>query len=141
MRRFWFGLLMVAVTLPAFAGNISVSGAWLRLLPGNLPLAGYAYVTNTGTRPLTLVAANSPEFSEVQLHRSMQRNGMDVMSHLDSIGIAAGKSLDFAPGGYHLMLFNRKHPLHVGQQVPVTLIFSDGAHFTAVFLVKGAAGQ
>jgi periplasmic copper chaperone A len=135
------GLLLAIISLPVFAGNLSVTGAWLRLLPGDLPLAGYARVTNSGTRPLTLVAASSPEFSYVQLHRSVLRNGMDSMLQLDSLRIAAGKTLDFAPGGYHLMLFGRRHPLHIGQLVPVTFEFSDGVHYTAEFVVRGATGK
>lgn len=141
MRKLLFGLLLVFVTLPAFAGNISVTGAWLRLLPGDLPLAGYAHVTNNSAHTLTLTGASSPEFSDVQLHRSMQHHGMDEMMHVGAIAIEAGKTLDFVPGGYHLMLFGRKHALAAGQYVPVILKFSDGTQYTTEFVVKGATGQ
>jgi len=69
------------------------------------------------------------------------RNGMHGMLQLNSIGIAAERSLDFAPGGYHLMLFGRKHPLHTGQLVPVTFKFSNGVHYTVEFVVRGATGK
>jgi len=63
------------------------------------------------------------------------------MLHIEAITIAAGKTLDFIPGGYHLMLFDRKHPLGAGQHVPVIMRFSDGTQYTAEFVVKGATGQ
>ncbi|MGA9854915.1 MAG: copper chaperone PCu(A)C [Gammaproteobacteria bacterium] len=141
MRSKYLVLLLTVCCLPVFAGSLSVTGAWLRLLPGDLPLAAYAHVTNTSEHTLKLIAASSPEFSDVQLHRSVVHDGMDEMLHLDAITIEAGKTLDFAPGGYHLMLFGRKHPLQTGQRIPVTLRFSDGSEYTAEFVVKGAAGQ
>lgn len=141
MRRPWFGLVLAVFSLPVFAGTLSMTGAWLRLLPGNLPLAGYAHVTNNTGHTLTLIGASSPEFSDVQLHRSVVHDGMDEMLHIEAITIEAGKTLDFIPGGYHLMLFGRKHPLGAGQHVPVTLRFSDGTQYTAEFVVRGATGQ
>jgi periplasmic copper chaperone A len=141
MRRTSFALLLAIISLPVFAATLSVSGAWLRLLPADLPIAAYAQVTNTSGHTLKLIGASCPEFTEVQLHRSMIHDGMDEMLRLDAITIEAGKTLDFAPGGYHLMLFSRKHVLHAGQRIPVTLRFSDGTQYTAEFIVKGATGK
>jgi periplasmic copper chaperone A len=141
MHRKYYVLLLTILCFPAYAGTLTVTGAWLRLLPGDLPLAGYAHVINGSGHTLKIIGASSPEFSEVQLHRSVVHDGVDEMLHLESISVESGKSLDFVPGGYHLMLFKRKHALHAGQRVPVTLIFSDGVKYTAEFLVKGANGQ
>ncbi|HVA55487.1 MAG TPA: copper chaperone PCu(A)C [Gammaproteobacteria bacterium] len=141
MRIKYLVLLLTVFCLPAFAGTLSVTGAWLRLLPGDLPLAGYAHVTNNTGHTLVLTGASSPEFSDVQLHRSVVHDGMDNMLHIEAITIEAGKTLDFIPGGYHLMLFDRKHLLSAGQHVPVTLRFSDGTQYMVKFVVKGATGQ
>jgi periplasmic copper chaperone A len=141
MRRSLIGILLILVVLPVFAGDLSITGGWLRLLPGDLPLAGYGHVKNTGKSTLTLVAVTSPDFSDVQLHRSVIRDGMDSMLHVDSISISAGESLELAPGGYHLMLFDRRHRLHRGQLVPLTFKFSNGTNYTAEFAVKGATGK
>lgn len=141
MRKTLIGLLLMLIASPLFAAELTVTQAWLRLLPGDLPLAGYAHVVNTANRDLTLVAASSPEFAAVQFHQSMNHDGMEEMRHLQQIRIAAGKSLDFAPGGYHLMLMGRKHALQPGQHVALTLHFSDGSKQTIQFVVKGATGQ
>ncbi|MGH8283586.1 MAG: copper chaperone PCu(A)C [Gammaproteobacteria bacterium] len=141
MRNLLFGLILVLISLSVFAGNVSVTGAWLRLLPGDLPLAGYARVVNTGKHAVVLEGASSPEFSSVQMHRSVTRSGMDTMVPVGPMRIGPGKNIDFAPGGYHLMLMGRKHPLHIGEQVPITLEFSDNTHLMVEFVVRGATGQ
>lgn len=140
MRKLLSLLLFSILVAPAFAAELAVNHAWLRLLPGDLPLAGYVQLVNTSKHEVTLVAASSPEFSEVQFHRSMNRDGMEGMMHLEKIHIAAGKTLDFAPGGYHLMLMGRKHALQIGQHVALTFQFDDGTRQTIEFVVKGAAG-
>lgn len=141
MRSLLYGLTLTFICLPAFAGNISVTDAWLRLLPGDLPLAGYVHVVNTSKHVVILEGASSPEFSSVQMHRSVTSNGMETMLLVGPMRIAPGKSIDFAPGGYHLMLMGRKHPLQIGQHVPITLNFSDNTHLMVEFVVRGATGQ
>ncbi|MGH8369531.1 MAG: copper chaperone PCu(A)C [Gammaproteobacteria bacterium] len=140
MRKSLAGLLLILIMTPVFAAKLTVNNAWLRLLPGDLPLAGYAQLVNTSSHDVTLVSASSPEFDAVQFHRSMNHAGMEEMVQLAQIRIAAGKTLDFAPGGYHLMLMGRKHALKPGQQVMLTLGFDDGTKQVIQFVVKGASG-
>ncbi|HEX6549357.1 MAG TPA: copper chaperone PCu(A)C, partial [Gammaproteobacteria bacterium] len=78
--------------------------------------------------------------AEVQFHRSMNQQGMEQMVHLARIRIAKGGTLDFAPGGYHMMLMGRRHALKPGQRVVLTLDFDDGSHQTVELVVKGANG-
>lgn len=113
----------------------AVSGAWIRLLPGDLPLAGYFTLHNNGTKPLKLTGATSPAFNRIELHHSMTMHGMDKMKPIKAAVAPAGSTLTFAPGGYHLMMW-RSHPLKVGKQVPVTLEFADGQHLEVEFTVK-----
>ena len=140
MRKLLAGLSLLAIVTPLFAATLTVSDAWLRLLPGDLPLAGYVRLVNTSGHDVTLVSASSPEFAEVQFHRSMNQLGMEQMMHLARIRIAKGGTLNFAPGGYHLMLMGRRHALKPGQRVALTLDFDDGSHQTVEFVVKGANG-
>jgi periplasmic copper chaperone A len=141
MRKLLIAAALMAITTPLYAASLVIEHAWVRLLPGDLPLAGYALMVNHGKHDITLVAADSPEFAAVQFHRSMNHGGMEEMVHLSKLRIDAGKSLDFAPGGYHLMLMGRKHPLQIGQHVALTLHFADGSKQTIQFVVKGASGK
>ncbi|HKK05031.1 MAG TPA: copper chaperone PCu(A)C [Gammaproteobacteria bacterium] len=123
------------------AVGFSVNDARLRWLPGDLPLAGYFALTNTGQRTARLVGAASPAFARVMLHRSTHRGGVAHMEHVEGVDIAPGKTLHFAPGGYHLMLMKRRHRLNPGDSVPVTLRFADGRELSATFRVVGAGAQ
>lgn len=118
--------------------NATVDNARIRLLPGNLPLAGYFTLRNTGQHNLRLVGASSPDFGHVMMHRSIERNGMSKMVMVPHIDVAPGKSVRFAPGGYHLMMMHRKHQLKVGDRVPVVLKFADQNTMTVDFTVHPA---
>ncbi|MGB2256430.1 MAG: copper chaperone PCu(A)C, partial [Spongiibacter marinus] len=56
------------------------------------------------------------------IHSNSQRNGMMAMRKEDSVAIAPGQTLDFVPGGYHLMLINLKQPLRHGERVHFSLL-------------------
>jgi periplasmic copper chaperone A len=129
--------LLFAVSLPALAGGgAAVSDAWLRYIPGGAPSAGYFTLTNRGDRPLSLVGAECSDFGMVMIHRTIERGGISTMRPVHELTVAPGKSVEFAPGGYHLMLMRPKHPLRPGGRLPVTLRFGDGSRLAAEFVVK-----
>ena len=139
----WLAAVILALCAGAAmaAASVNVQHARIRLLPGDLPLAGYCDVNNTGSTAVTLTGASSPAFGGVMMHLSMHKNGEASMKMVDKIDIAPGKTLRFAPGGYHLMLMNRKHSLKVGDAVPITLHFSNGMNLEKKFRVGGANTQ
>ncbi|AYC31572.1 copper chaperone PCu(A)C [Pseudomonas cavernae] len=116
-------LLSVSTTATA---DLQVSEAKLRLLPGDLPAAGYFTLTNNGSQPVVLSGAQSPAFAQVMMHRSSLENGMASMQPIEQLEIPAGATLTFASGGYHLMLIHRQRELALGDQVEVNLQFADG---------------
>ncbi len=144
MRRLLLVLLLVLGSVMVAQGGpspASVGDARMRWLPGELPLAGYFSITSQASTPLHLVGASSPAFGDVMLHRSVEEGGMQRMVHVDGLDLAPGQTLVFAPGGYHLMLMDRKQDLHPGDQVPVTLRFGDGQTLEVPFRVEGAQGE
>jgi copper(I)-binding protein len=143
MRRVLFSLLVLGIVMAARAGQplMSVSDARVRWLPGELPMAGYFVITSHASVPLRLTGATSPAFGDVMMHRSVEEAGVERMVHVDGVDLAPGQSLAFAPGGYHLMLMDRKQELHAGEEVPVTLRFSDGQTLAVHFQVVGAQGE
>ena len=132
---------MAAFCLPAFAGSATVSDAWLRYIPGGAPSAGYFKLANQGRRPLTLVGAECDDFGRVMMHRTIERGGISTMRPVHEITVEPGKSVTFAPGGYHLMLMRPKHPLRPGGRLPVRLRFGDGSKLTTEFLVKSPGAR
>ncbi|MEJ2346295.1 MAG: copper chaperone PCu(A)C [Gammaproteobacteria bacterium] len=136
-------LLCVAWTAAAWAAGPStqIDNARIRLLPGDLPLAGYFELTNNGQHTLTLTGASSPAFRRVMMHHSVHQNGQDRMLPVAKMTVAPGKTIRFAPGGYHLMLMHRNRTLHVGDSVPIRLHFASGHDLEVKFKVGGAGIQ
>ena len=134
-------LLALLVSSTAWAGQVSVSHAWIRLLPGNLPAGAYCTVINHSDHTVTLIAASALDFKNAMLHKSITQNGIDKMVHVARIPIPAGQTLRFAPGGYHIMLMPPHKALKPGQRTQITLKFADGQRVTAPFKVKGAGAM
>ncbi|MGH8271180.1 MAG: copper chaperone PCu(A)C [Gammaproteobacteria bacterium] len=120
------------------ANTVSATNAWIRWLPGELPLAGYVNLHNDGAQARKLVGASSPDCKRIQLHHSMKmRDGMETMKPVAYVTVPAHGEFRFAPGDYHLMMW-RKHAFKIGAKVPVLLQFADGARLRVLFTVKGA---
>ena len=75
----------------------------------------------------------------VMMHRTIERGGISTMRPVHELAVAAGKSIEFAPGGYHLMLMRPKHALRPGGRLPITLRFADGSSLAVEFLVQSPA--
>jgi copper(I)-binding protein len=139
---------LAAALIAAFAGAVSaaeppahVDHARIRWLPGDLPLAGYFDLTNTGRHTFTLTGASSRAFGAVMMHRTVQEGGMARMLPVHDLKVRPGKTLHFAPEGYHLMLMQRTRPLAVGDHVPIRLNLADGRSLAVTFTVEGAGMQ
>lgn len=136
LRGLAAGALGLGLLGSAFAAGVQVKEAWIRWLPANLPAGGYGKVVNDTDKEVKIVGASSPKYGEVMLHQSVDQGGMMKMLHVDVIPIAPHKSMEFAPGGYHIMLMQPKPGIEPGQKVPVTLKLSDGQSVTAEFEVR-----
>lgn len=132
-RRLAVGLLLLVLSCSAMAAGVEVDDARLRLLPGDLPAAGYFSLNNSRGGPIALVGAESPAFEQVSIHRSMEKEGMTSMVPVPRLNLASGESVEFAPGGYHLMLMKRRSPTAIGDEVSVTLLFEDGLRLPVIF--------
>ncbi|BAU77220.1 copper chaperone PCu(A)C [Metapseudomonas furukawaii] len=132
--------LLLAASTDAMAG-LEAKDARLRLLPGNLPAAGYFSLTNTGTESVVLTGAQSPTYAEVMMHRSAIENGTASMQHIEKVEVAPGATVNFASGGYHLMLMQRRQPVALGDKVEVTLQFADGQSLPVTFTAVSPSAQ
>ncbi|HLJ52932.1 MAG TPA: copper chaperone PCu(A)C [Rhizomicrobium sp.] len=142
MKRLIGGFLL-ATALPfsaaAAAPGVTVTDAWLRALPGGLPAGGYFTLHNPTAKTLTLQSASSPACGMLMLHKSETMSGMASMDNVVSIDVKPGATLQFSPGGYHLMCMEPK--LKLGDKISVTLHFADGTKVQSDFAVRGANGR
>ena len=143
MNMFACAALLSVALLPnplraTSAESIRVTHAWLRILPGALPAAGYAMLHNASNQPIKLIGAQSHLYADVMLHLSSVAGGTSRMAMVAALQIPAQASAQLAPGGYHLMLTRPVHPVAPGDPVQITLKFADGSTLNTTFLARPA---
>lgn len=116
--------LVTAAVLAAFSlaaqAQVTVTGAWARATVPAAKASG-AFLQVESKTAARLVGVSSP-VATAELHQmSMQDNRM-AMAHVESIDLPAGKAVQLAPGGYHVMLMGLKRQLKEGETVPLTLV-------------------
>ena len=122
----------------AVAAPPTATGAWARATPPGLTV-GAAYVTLTGgTKGDRLVGVKTPRASMVQIHVTVDSNGVAGMREVDGIDLPAGRTVVLAPGGTHLMLMGLDGPLVAGQDLPLTLEFEHAGRIEVVAKVRSA---
>lgn len=103
-----------------------VSGAFAR--PADSAATGGAYLTiiNADSTAVALTGAASSYATAVEVHETMDHNGMTHMMARPSLPIGARDSVVMKPGGVHMMLVGLTRALREGDSVPLTLRFSRG---------------
>lgn len=126
MNKLLFALLAAA----AFAvhAQTTVKDAWVRgTVAGQKATGLFAQISSAGGG--RLVSASSPVAGAVEIHEMAMDGNVMRMRAVPAVELPAGKTVDFKPGGYHLMLLELKKELKAGDDVPVTLV------------IEGAGGQ
>lgn len=104
--------------------QVKIQDAWARAThPGQK--VGAVYMTLTSPQDATLVKVESDVTESVEIHSMSMQNGIMKMRMLETLQLTADKPYKLAPGGYHLMLFDLKKPLLAGEQLNLTLHFTD----------------
>jgi copper(I)-binding protein len=124
-RRLLALALASFVSLPALA-QVSVSEPWIRATVPAAKVAG-AFMQLKSAKPVKLVEVKSPVAGRVELHQMAMEGQTMRMRAVESIELPAGQPVNLASGGYHVMLFDLKHQLKEGEQVPLTLVVQDAA--------------
>lgn len=97
-------LLLLAACSPEQAPLVANDVVVTRPAPGMGMSAGYLTLSNNTAETITIDRVASPEFESVAMHESVLENGVSRMIPLDSVKIPGGESVQFKPGGKHLML-------------------------------------
>jgi len=127
-RLIFASLLVVACSQ---APAVSVENAQIRaLLPGRDTTAGYFTLHNHTDAQVTVLGASSPYARAIEMHSTVIVGDRVTMQRNDRHTLAPGESLQFEPGGHHLMLFGVSQFI---EPFPITLLFSDGEQAEASF--------
>ena len=130
-------LLMLSVTAGA-ADAPTVVDPWIRATPPNAPTAAAYLTIHGGDAPDRLSGARSTVAANVEIHMTMQHDGVTHMTAVEALTIPAHGAVTLAPSGEHLMLTGLKRALAPGESVVITLLFERGGPIEVTFPVVDA---
>ena len=122
--------------------DLTIFHPWARPAAEGQNGAAYLTIKNDGKEADTFISAESPMAEKTQIHETRDENGiMKMRAVKDGVEIKPGSSLEFKPGGYHIMLMDLKKPLEAGAMVPLTITLAKaGAINVEIKVEKTAPG-
>jgi len=118
MRAILGGVLLAAAA--AAQGQVEARAAWARATVLGQTTAG-AYMQLTSSERANLVGVESTVAVSAEIHETRMEGKVMRMRALSRLELLPGKTVEFKPGGYHIMLLGLKRPLKKGEVVPVRL--------------------
>jgi len=110
----------LAISNPVFQPPLGSSGI------------GAAYFTIRSAAADRIVSVTSSQADSIEIHASVTENGRASMHRLETVELPAGKPVEFATGGMHLMIFSPRQNL--GEtSFPITIELQSGAKKTIAF--------
>lgn len=111
-------------------------------MPGMLGMtdatsAVYLTIQNSGSQSDRLVSATSQVAQSVEIHQSLVQNNVASMLKLDTLALPAKSTIQFQPGGYHLMLIGVNRALNPGDKISLSLQFEKSAPIQIGVAVRG----
>ena len=125
-------VLSAGVSADGIAGKVSVADPYVRAVPP---------VAKTSAAFMQLVSADTPVAAVVELHTHTMDGGVMRMRQVPQIPLPPNTSVSLEPGGLHIMLFDLTAPLSPGDEVPITLTFSDGSSKAVTAEVRSVQGM
>lgn len=108
-------------------GGVTLDGAWVKATDEDMT-AIFGTLENSSDAAVTLESAEVDLDADAEMHEVVQEAGSSVMKPVDGgLEIPAGGELNLDPGGYHIMLVDLGEPITPGQDLELTLHFSDGS--------------
>lgn len=87
---------------------------------------GVAYFSlHGGTRDNRLISVTSPTTIKTEMHESMMNGNRVAMAPIKDIPVPARATVNFAPGGKHVMLFSIDASIKPGGTIPLIFTFAD----------------
>ena len=124
MKKQFFALLTMMALASCALAQVTVTAPWIRATVAQGKATG-AFMQVQSARDVRLVEVRSAVAGVAEIHQMEMQGQVMKMHQVDGVDLAAGKALNLAPGGYHIMLMDLKRQLKEGDTVPVTLVLRD----------------
>jgi periplasmic copper chaperone A len=112
----------------------------LPVLPGRPAVAYFTLTVPTDAKG-KLTGVEVAHFGRAEMHQSRMDGGAMTMADVTSVPLVPGKPIVFAPGGYHVMLFDFDGALKDGATTTLTATFDSGTKVTAQAKVTAPGGD
>lgn len=103
-------------------------------------MSAYMDIHNLTDNAIEITRVSSSDFSSIEIHRTVEEEGIARMLRQSGITLPAGGSFEFSPGSYHLMLFNPSKRFKAGDSSHLVFTLADGKRLTFDVPVKKATG-
>ena len=106
------------------ATGITVKDAWARPAAQDGNGAVYFLLQNYSAGSDELIAISSEIAEAAEIHETKMEGDVMKMEQVLSVPVKGKESIEFAPGGLHVMLIGLRQELKVGDQFQITLQFA-----------------
>lgn len=86
---------------------------------------GVAYFSIMSAKADRIISISSTLADRVELHATIVKDGMATMQKLDSVELPAGQTVEFKPGGMHVMVFTPQ-PIAADATFPIQIGLQSG---------------
>ncbi|NMG54058.1 copper chaperone PCu(A)C [Aromatoleum aromaticum] len=122
--------LVVSLFSTVLAGpvlaQVQVEDPWVRATVAQQKVTG-AFMRLIAAQDARLISVDSPAAGKVEIHEMVMDNDVMKMRRVSAVELPAGQAVELKPGGHHVMLFDLKQPVRVGDTVPLTLVVESGS--------------
>jgi copper(I)-binding protein len=135
-------LAVAIAAVAAHAGDAPVvTGAWSRATPPGVSVGAAYLVITGGDEDDRLTGASCERAEMVELHEVVEEDGVAKMRSTEAVDIPAGKRVELAPKGRHLMLMGLDAPLVAGQTYTLVLQFAESGEQKVTVSVREATAE
>ena len=121
-------LILLLMFSPIASAELDVRDPWIKNLPASVPVrAGYMTIHNPQSKAVSIVSLRSDAFASIEIHQTIEQDGMMRMEQVPSLKIEPNSSLQLAPGGLHLMMMNPSEPTQPGDLLEIVIVLDDGS--------------
>jgi len=143
MKRYLLPSLAGILLLSACsaATGIEISHGWVRPAAQGENGAVYFLLENHSASADELLGVSSDIAEAAEIHESKMEGDVMQMNQLMSVPIQGKTSLEFAPGGLHIMLIRLKKDLKINEEIELVLRFKNHEDITIKVPIKETAPE
>jgi hypothetical protein len=121
-------LFFISGNVVAVQGYVTITEPWIRSAPPNAPMLGaFMNLKNNSDKEIKLVKVHAEGFKRIEMHRTINSEGMMMMVKQEYIPIPAHELVELKPGSWHIMMINPDSVPIEGSSVMINLLFDDGS--------------